>query len=253
LAHYGGHVHQLVAANKMQTVQTLAWYQSPGNSNNLSPHVLCYDSSIRNFPDPVGAAAWIKSNPGKIYIIGNEPDCGVACGCEGMNASDFADFHHTSATLIRSNDPTAFIITAGWAGGLGAGAAYTESDFIRAHRARYGTLDADAIGVHVYQYNQYNNLYPRRKVKLLIDKAATWKCKKFTRTNKIILTEFGWNGTDPNENASNCLLFMNWFIPWLKKQPKVLRWHWWEWEKGSILVSNGVTTPLGLRYAKMAV
>jgi len=276
LAWQGGHQNRLVTGNKMQTVQTLGWFnthRSPPYVNNegetyaeqygIPAHALVYDTATETFPQAAEAAAWIAAHaPGHVYIIGNEPN--LEHVGEYLTAAEQATFHFTSANLIRANDPTAFIVTAGWAGGISSGGKVdTEQDFLLAHYKAYGVLDADALGLHNYQKNAPNNSAWIDKLNIFLNYANKWKSQGLTRNNKIYISELGWyggpggaGGADMSTPA-NCIAFLDWAIPQLKANPQIIRWHWWEWvHPGTDLteVKDGITVPtaLGAHYAEMA-
>ncbi len=252
LAHEGGDQHALIPGNQMQTIQTLGWYAAWGDSRGLLSHVCTYDTATRQFPQESECAQFIRDYPGTTWIIGNEPDCGTPCGFEYMTEVAFADFSHISIELIRANDSNVFIISAGWAGGICSGAAHNEENYLREYNARYGVLDVDALGLHIYQSGWFDNPYVIDRLNCFTTKAHAWQAEGWTHTDKIVLTEFGWNGNDPESNEPNIIRFMQWFIPQLKANPQVLRWHWWQWGEGSSLIGGGQATAAGQCYLALA-
>ncbi len=261
LAHQGGHQHKLVTGNKMQTIHVKEWYDwyNPLYDPDIGYNALTWNKTTGAFVYPGtgagAAAAWVlaEHNAGRhhTYIIGNEPDLGYDSGGMDMDGAQMALMHYTAAILIRANCPDAFIMPAGWANGLGSGN-FDMEPFLSAHHTAHGTLDADAITWHVYQGGTYNDSYPVNKLNAFSEKAREWKAKGWTSTDKIVLTEFGWGGST---SADDCIAFMNWFVPYLKANPQVSRWHWWHYHGvGNILTDSPGTaaTTLGTRYKELA-
>ncbi len=251
LAREGGDQHALIADNRMQTIQTLGWYEAWGASRGLAPHICTYDTATRQFPRESECAQFVLEHPGTTWIIGNEPDCGTPCGFEYMTEANFAEFSHTAIELIRANDSRAFIISAGWAGGICSGASHNEENYLREYNARYGTLDVNALGLHDYQSGQFDDPHVVDRLNCFLSKGREWQTEGWVHTNEVILTEFGW-GDDAGTTETNVIQFMQWFIPQLEAQPQVLRFHWWTWGNGTSLISGGQPTLAGRCYMALA-
>lgn len=287
LTHQGGHQHRLDADNQMQTINIDEWYttqfidisdpphtpqiwRSPYELWGMETHILNYNKTDGEFKHSIEAGDWIKTehNAGRhhTYIIGNEPDLGYDSGGTDMTPAQWALMHKTAADLIRANcGSDAFIITAGWADGLGwvvpYNPRYDMGVFLSTYYGIYGTpLDADAIGWHTYQWgtpgHPFDDSHPVDKLIEFSAKAIEWnETNHWTRTNNLVLTEFGWNSNGVDETPENTASFMTWFIPYLKANPQVLRWHWWHVYGASYLTgSNGttITNPLGMNYKTLA-
>ncbi len=241
-------------------------------SSKIPYNALTYKkTATAGFIDEAAAKAWILANSGKTYIINNEPDGGYDIGGTNMSEEASADFHHTAAHMIRDadegNDSTAFIVSAAWAGGIAqwnrVGGVWThqpdahnEDDFLSYHYTNYGTLVANALGLHAYQNVEYNLPGILYRINTFCEYAQDWKRKGWTSTDKVIITELGWQVGTVTETADNCLAFMNWIVPQLKANPQILRWHWWiAGGAGSALTDGTGNTPttLGARYSVLAL
>lgn len=259
LANTGGDAHLLEPENQMQMVQTEEWFEwyngKYGRSRgDISPHVLSYSATERTFKHSAEAMAWIRANPGKTYLVGNEPDGPLNTGGHEMTEEEFAEFYYKASMLIRESDPTAFIVVGAWAGGIAEPGyrPHNENNMLRYYFEKYGQLDADALSWHYYQSKYYNNPDATSKLNNFAEYARLWKEKGWTNTDKIALTEFGWYGPDVNNTPINCILFLEWFIPYLKDCDQCIFWYWWEWGRSATLVRNGVPTEVGLYYSRLA-
>lgn len=250
----GGDQHLLETVNSMQCVQVEEWY-AYWEQLCIDPHPLCYSQAEKRFRRENEAIAWIIANPGKRYIIGNEPDGGYAGGGNAMTEEEFADFLFASVTLIRNADPNAYLIMGGWAGGIAmeSSFAHNEDHCLEIYNQKYGTLDVDALSWHSYQYGSFDNPYPVSKMNKFASYAKIWANRGWTRTTDICLTEFGWYGLDTKNNTpENCIKFMDWFVPQLKAHPQVTAYYWWWWGEGARLVKDGEPTEVGLHYSELS-
>jgi hypothetical protein len=86
------------------------------NSNPILPAGMDYVHVLRvgDFSTPTytttlaSLSGWVTSNPGSMWLIGNEPDH-LGEGQDGINADEYAQRYFTLATQIRSLDATAKI------------------------------------------------------------------------------------------------------------------------------------------------
>lgn len=249
----GGDQHLLDPANAMQTIQVEEWYAHWWKLG-LEPHILTYNKADQCFRYPEEAALWIKAHPGKRWIIGNEPDGSYEMGGCEMSPAEYAQFYWAASNLIRSADPTAYLIMAGWAGGVGEPAidGNNEAVMLNYYYQNYGRMDVQAFSFHVYQRDRFDNPYPENKLKRFCKAASVWKDLGWCETDQALLTEFGWSGLDiPNNTANNCMKFMSWYIPKLRNHPQITGWYWWEWGAGAMLMKDGEPTDVGVLYSNM--
>ena len=249
----GGDQLLLAPENSMQTVQVVEFFDYwLDRGLGIQPHVLTYSKAERRFTQEAEAIAWIKANPGKRYIIGNEPDGPYSGGGHDMTPSEYADFAHAAITLIKGADRSAYLIMAAWAGGVGEPStpAHNENAMLSLYYGRYGMMDVRAVSWHSYQSGTYNRSYPADKLNRFASYARTWKSRGWIPSDDIILTEFGWYGFDTvNNTPENCIAFMDWFIPKLQAHEQVRAWYFWEWGASAMLMRNGEPTEVGLYYA----
>lgn len=240
--------HLLDPASVIQTVHVEEWYDY-WSKLGIEPNILSYSKELQCFRYPEEAAAWIRAHPGKTWIIGNEPDGEYEMGGCQMSPEEYAEFYKVTSDLIRNEDPTAFLVMAGWAGGVGERivGGNNEVSALGYYRRKYGEIDCQAFSFHAYQRSVYDNPYPLDKLNKFCEAVSAWKLS----TDKVYLTEFGWHGLDQYNTPENCIRFMDWYIPHLRDHPQVLGWFWWEWNNGSLLMKDGVTTEVGKHYSSM--
>jgi hypothetical protein len=254
---HGGDQHLLAPENTLQTVQVVEWfidYNERWSLPYLPPHLLTYSKTEKRFLYPDAAQRWIADNPGKRYLIGNEPDGPYEGGGCDMTPSEYADFAHVAITLIREADISAQITMGAWAGGVGESyyPANNEHKALYYYQDRYGTMDVDAVSFHAYQSGLYNYPYPNAKLAKFASYARLWHNNGWTKSSDICLTEFGWHGLDVANNTSeNCMKFMDWYIPFLRDHEQVIGWWWWQWGPGAMLMSGDEVTEVGRHYGGM--
>lgn len=95
----------------------IGWYSDWSTSNDpLTPggirYVQLIEIKARKYPtNTLGLAETIASNPGAIWIIGNEPEAKYSQG--NRTPGEYADIYHHLHTLIKSSDPTAWVAIGG--------------------------------------------------------------------------------------------------------------------------------------------
>ena len=201
----------------MQTVQTLGWFnthrsqpyvnnegQTYAEQYSIPAHALVYDTATETFPQTPKQPCGLRRTHRATYIS-SAMSRTWSMLVQYLTAAEQATFHFTSANLIRANDPTAFIVTAGWAGGISSGGKVdTEQDFLLAHYKAYGVLDADALGLHNYQKNAPNNSAWIDKLNIFLNYANKWKSQGLTRNNKIYISELGCMAVPAEQEGLTC-------------------------------------------------
>ena len=240
-----GNQHQLIDDAELVTFGHLEWYIF---WNIVPPHPCLWDGTQSKIVDIVKCAEWVTARPGKVWVIGNEYDCGVQCGGGSLSATQYAMMYHAATTLIKANDPTAYLVTSGYASSMCAGWAGTVGAFIAEHRRLYGEPRPDAWGYHTYQSWKFDEPDSINGLNCLIQ-----NLRAAGISPSIYITEFGWSGYDTvGDTPENSIAFMRWYIPQLKAIPEVKKALWWEWGAGSQLFIGDQLTEVGKAYLELA-
>ena len=108
---------------------------------------------VRPGADFVEVAARAKANPGRTWLVGNEPN---VIGQDDVATAAYADFLAASAQAIRAADPSARMVgpnvlnwdkTCDGCPGYRSGHSWSD-EFLRVFRQKYGALPLDAWGMH---------------------------------------------------------------------------------------------------------
>jgi hypothetical protein len=219
-----------------------------------------YHEDTDTIDDPVTFGQWVIDHPGKIWIIGNEPDMGE--GQDGLTPDEYARMFHRYYDFIKvqGRDPTARFATAG----LGA-LAYTSwltddihwwNQALSSYQSQFGTdMPIDIWNGHCYAIA--GDMDPDR---VMADYFEPFY--EYTRTvsegiyadTEFWITEFGSTGeliTDfmsqicPRLEALGVDRFF-WFLgPWSNWDPN--------FQKTALLGADGTPTPLGQAYRDLAM
>jgi len=213
---------------------------------------------------PVQFGAWVDANPGKIWIIGNEPNL---TGQDGLTPTEYARMYWTYYDFISSRDPTARFATAACSGDAVPGnvdgtISYWNQVFTVWHNLHGATdMPVDIWNFHCYATTANRNaqdvidLY----VQPFIDWVRTVEGGIYAEA-EIWCTEFGvgfWHGPLNAEWVApfmqrECLLF---------EQAGVDRWFWFlgpwdnwsgDWQQTCLLDAAKNPTILGQVYGDLA-
>jgi hypothetical protein len=141
--------HQPAAGTSAEYVQILRVHQNKNGCNYLSG----YTSTPALTESGLGAV--IKSAPGALWIIGNEPDRGPNPGnCTGGQDDTFpeiyAQAYHDAYVFIKAHDPTARVANAGLVEVTPGRLQYLDKVW-QAYLGKYGTLmPVDVWNMHLY-------------------------------------------------------------------------------------------------------
>lgn len=262
----GLHQHQLKPENGAQTFQVnewYDWYHANRDGSQAMPVSPCvWSSTTRSLPTPDACTAWIQANPGRVWIIGNEPNLGLASNGGALTPIQYAEMYYQSSALIRAADPTARIAVADVGGGSYTGTCQIlpEDPYlwleraIRFHKDLYGVMNVDFWTLHLYTKYTPDISTEKNKVRCFREHMLRLRRGGFWDGNfEVWITEFGWHGGDQgNATPSNVSTFMTDLTEWLRTQPDVTRWFWWPWFPNLNLLEEGSPTPLGLQYSNLA-
>jgi PKD repeat protein len=104
---YGYVWDNLYTTNTPNMVRTCKYWLSIGSVHRPQG----YHEDTDTIDNPTWFSQWVQANPGKIWIIGNEPN-----GQDGLTPTQYARMFHTYYTFIRAIDPTTKFAVAGLAG-----------------------------------------------------------------------------------------------------------------------------------------
>lgn len=219
-----------------------------------------YNEVTGEINDPVQFAAWVTANPGKTWVIGNEPDL---YSQDGLTIDQYVHMFRTYHSFITPLDATAKFAIAGITGGSTAERlTHTINWFTEAlnkYRAAYGTaMPVDVWNVHSYcGPTQIDD--PDRIISEFVNPFVNW-CHSVENGAyagcEVWITELPigeWMGAVSPENT---IRFMQHYMPRLE-QTGVTKWFWFVSRDSNefaavALVSNNVPTAIGQAYAALA-
>ncbi len=220
-----------------------------------------YHQDTDTIDDPVRFGAWVDDHPGKVWIIGNEPDL---AGQDGLSPAQYAAMYHTYHEFIRERDPTARFAVGALSGDAVAGnvdgdIAWWE-EVLRIYREEYG----ESMPVDIWNYHCYAPPYLRNVgtyMRLYVTPFCNWVKRAedgLYGDAEIWCTEFGigfWHGPLNRESVA----------PWMHRlclrleESDVDRWFWfmgpWEdpWGETALLDRTRTSpTLLGEVYGGLA-
>jgi len=210
--------------------------------------------------DPVQFDQWILANPGKIWIIGNEPDLWSQ---DGLTKEQYAQMYKTYYDFISQRDATArFCIGAITGGSTTSRLDYTKGWYeyvLDYYETTYGQpMHIDVWNIHSYcGATQIEN--PDQPIQDFVEPFVQW-CHTVDDARyaeaEVWITELPigeWMGALSEEWI---IWFARHYLPRLE-QVGIDRWFWFvsrdggEWATVALVKSYGVS-PLGQAYADLA-
>jgi len=219
-----------------------------------------YNEQTGQINDPTQFAAWIAANPGRVWIIGNEPDL---VSQDGLTREQYAHMYWTYYEFIRPRDPTAkFCIGAITGGSTSSSLSYTTGWYqyvLDYYRNTYGQpMPIDIWNIHSYcGPTQIED--PDQPINDFVTPFVNW-CRTVDGGRyagcEVWITELPigeWMGALSEEWI---IWFAQRYLPRLERTG-VNRWFWFvsrdnsEWGTVALVKSTGVS-PLGQAYAALA-
>ncbi len=111
-----------------------------------------YHEDTDTIDNPAAFQAWVIANPGRIWIIGNEPN-GPAQ--DGLTPEQYARMFHTYYTFIKPLDPTARFAIAGLGGHADLGALQVHISWYDQALASYHNQFGSAMPVDIWNCHPY--------------------------------------------------------------------------------------------------
>jgi hypothetical protein len=227
-----------------------------------TPPFHSYDIDTDSIHDPVATQNWVLANPGKVYLLGNEPNNGDLAAGDGMTPAQYAQFYHRYYEFIRPLDPTARFAV----GGCFADAYSLNNNIeywtgvLNEYRTRYGMeMPIDIWNNHYYE--AVGRLDPDHIINDFF-----FPFRQFVDTvaggihagKEIWCTEFGvamWSAPLAPDYMAE---FVRQLCPRLEASGAVDRFFWflgpWEytWRDSALLDQQGQPTVIGAAYSQLA-
>ena len=219
-----------------------------------------YNEQTGQINDPAQFDTWIAANPGRVWIIGNEPDL---VSQDGLTREQYAHMYKTYYEFISPRDPTAKFCIGAITGGSTAGSlANTTSWYqyvMNYYQANYGyPMPIDIWNIHSYcGPTQIEN--PDQPINDFVVPFINW-CHTVDGGRyagcEVWITELPigeWMGALSEEWI---IWFAERYLPRLERSG-ISRWFWFvssdsgEWATVA-LVKSGVVSPLGEAYSALA-
>ncbi len=230
------------------------------NYIGIAPRWWGYDEVTGQINDPTQFAQWVTANPGRVWIISNEPDLASQ---DGLTREQYAQMYKTYYDFISPLDPTArFCIGAITGGSTTSALAYTTGwyEYVLNHyKNTYGQpMPIDIWNIHSYcGPSQIED--PDQPIRDFVTPFINW-CHTVDEARyagcEVWITELPigeWMGALSEEWI---IWFAQRYLPRLERSG-INRWFWFvssdssEW--GTVaLTKSGVVTPIGQAYSTLA-
>jgi len=224
-----------------------------------------YEVDTDSIKDPAATEAWILANPGKVYLIGNEPNNFDLSAGDGMTQDQYARMFHCYHTFIKALDPTAKIATAGLYSSASTDSLASTTAWWDACLAEYRTQFGEEMPVDIWNNHCYcfvGSLDPDR---IVAEFFVPFREYVNTVSGGIYAdcevwnTEFGVGVWSTPLHADYVAEFMQRLCPRLEASGSVDRWFWYRaawsndgWNDISLLGPDGQPTTQGQAYAALA-
>lgn len=219
-----------------------------------------WNESTGQINDPARFATWIADNPGRVWIIANEPDLDSQ---DGLSREQYAQMYKTYYDFISQRDSTArFCIGAITGGSTTASLAYTKGWYeyvLNYYKSNYGgAMPIDIWNIHSY-VGPLQIEDPDQPIRDFVQPFIEW-CHTVDGGRysgaEVWITELPvgeWNGALSEQWI---IWFAQRYLPRLERTG-ISRWFWFvssdsgEWATVA-LVKSGVVSPLGQAYSALA-
>lgn len=237
-----------------------AIFLHPTERTHWSNWLLCSWSVADDWwHDEDGCREWISTNPGMIYVIGNELGVCADGGGDGdwIDTTQYARWYREARALIKIEDPTALVAPYGPVGQVTAGLliAVWES-----HAAQFGALlQADFYPVHHYCNPNDGPGWCWTKLTHWISWLESHRGTHWVGPRDYWLTEWGLPAWSQPAPLANALALMEGMIPRLQDNDLGITQHaWWPscnhawFDQCTLLIRGGQPTELGVKYLELA-
>ena len=227
-----------------------------------------YHEGTNTIHDPAALGQWVAGNPGKIWIIGNEPDDG---GQDALTVDEYARMFRTYYALIHGIDPSARFAIGAFSGMLNhTGHQWAEMkqwyESVLAHyKLQTGgqRMPIDVWNAHTYYAVWNGSMTPdaQELTSKMIDPFISWVRaveSGYYKDAEIIITEFGIAGAGASGRPEVVMDFMESITAILDKKIDAFFWFYgaWTadpaWTDGCLIGPDGNPTELGTYYSILA-
>jgi len=224
-----------------------------------------YHEDTDTIDDPATFQAWVTAHPGRIWIIGNEPNGG---GQDGLTPDQYARMFHTYYNFIRLLDATAKYAIAGLGGNADPGALQAHISWYNQALASYRSQFGGPMPIDIWNCHPYTTTGRLSPQTILNDYIIPFHDYFNTVDGGIYageelwLTEFGVAGWSIPLNPVYISEFIQQAGPHFEASGVVDRFFWFigPWSGGwdmtmadlSLVGSNGQPTLIGQTYSSLA-
>jgi hypothetical protein len=229
-----------------------------------TPPFHAYQVDTDSILDPAATEAWVVAHPGKVYLIGNEPNNPDLAAGDGMTPPSYARMFHTYYTFIKALDPTAKIAVGGLVATADTNSFNATTNWwnqvLSEYRNQFGVeMPVEIWNNHCYAY--VGSLDPDR---IIAEYFAPFR--QYVNTvsggiyagEEIWCTEYGVGMWSTPLHPDYMAEFVQQLCPRLEASGAVDRFFWflgpWEstWRDSALLDQQSVPTVVGVAYSQLA-
>ncbi|MGB6334511.1 MAG: glycosyl hydrolase [Thermoanaerobaculia bacterium] len=227
-----------------------------------------YHEDSDTIDNPVAFGQWVANNPGKVWIIGNEPD---EPSQDALTLDEYARMFRTYYQFVRDIDPSARFAIGAFSGVLNhTGHQWAEmkhwyESVLTSYQLQNGgqRMPIDSWNTHTY-YGVWNASMTPNALELMnemIDPFIAWVRtvdSGYYKDSEIIITEFGIAGPGASGRPKTVTDFMESITAILDKRVDAFFWFYgaWtddpNWTDSCLIGPDGNPTDLGWHYSTLA-
>jgi hypothetical protein len=226
-----------------------------------------YHEDTDTIDNPTTFGAWVAARPGKVWIIGNEPN---GSGQDGLSPEQYARMFHTYYTFIHNIDPTARFAIAGLGGNVDSAATVqAHISWFNTALASYRSQFAAAMPIDIWNCHPYTTVGRLNPAFVLNEYIIPFS--DYYRavengaysTAELWLTEFGVAVWSTSLDMKYSAQFIQQMCPRLEQSGRVHRFFWFygPWAGGwdlnmadcSMIGADNLPTILGTTYKNLAM
>ena len=229
-----------------------------------NPPFHAYQVDTDSILDPAATEAWVLAHPGKVYLIGNEPNNPDLQAGDGMTPPSYARMYHTYYAFIKALDPTAKIAVGGLVATSDTNSFNASTNWwnqvLEEYRTQFGTeMPVDIWNNHCYSFT--GSLDPDR---IIADYFVPFRQYVDTVSGgmyagkEIWCTEYGVGMWSTPLHPDYMAEFVQQLCPRLEASGAVDRFFWflgpWSatWRDSALLDQEGNPTVVGVAYSQLA-
>lgn len=223
-----------------------------------------YDVDTESILDPTWTSTWVQTHPGKVYIIGNEPDNPQLDAGDGMTPVQYARMYHVYHEFIKAIDPTARLAVAGLVATADTASVNGDIAWWNQVLDYYRTTFGEEMPIDIWNCHFYTPVGLLDPDRIIADYVVPFRHYVDTVSGgiyagrEIWCTEFGvamWSTPlDPGYMAE----FAQQLCPRLEANGAISRFFWFlgpyeaTWRDSALLSAQNVPTVIGVAYSALA-